>query len=549
MTGSMIAYIATGVIGGVTLLGLATWRFEGGKPTTFGSADWIKPWTLFRQKFFDKKGLIAGNWTGELDVHYDGIHAISFGSPGSGKGTTAILPNLLSYPWFLLVDPGGENTAVAARFWRSERMRFACINIFGMHDEDPWNLPSHGFNPLDAIDPQSSTFAADALVIAEMLTPRDGTEVGSGVYFKEAAQTAKRAMIVHIKTAEPPERQNLATLYAYVHGSAKDWRALLAAMKANRAAESLAGHEAIKLERVGEQAPEEFSAIMSTIQKDLSFLADPLIRQKLSRSDVDFALLKGLEPGQRGGVISVILPLEYMETHAAIPRLALACAVLEMQRKPLAKNKVVFLIDEAATLGRLERFPNWLATLRKYRVVIWSIWQSVAQLVDLYGRGWQTLIANCGMLQILGVGDLETAEHTSQRLGETTIRTVSTNGRGEHSSSEAGRLLLTKDELIRLGTDEQVVFIGNLLPMKLRKLPYWQRSTLAGRYHPNPYLEGQSAEPGFRARMRSRWGRFYYRLLWWMTPHPVAACIIAVPTVLIAIPLVMKAVSFLSQLR
>jgi type IV secretion system protein VirD4 len=31
---------------------------------------------------------------------------------------SAILPNLLSYPWFFLLDPGGENTAVAVKHWR-----------------------------------------------------------------------------------------------------------------------------------------------------------------------------------------------------------------------------------------------------------------------------------------------------------------------------------------------------------------------------------------------------------------------------------------------
>ena len=88
------------------------------------------------------------------------------------------------------------------------------------------------------------------------------------------------------------------------------------------------------MERIEAQASEEFSAIMSTIQQDLSFLADPLVRENLSRSDVDFSILKGFKPKQKGGIISVVLPLEYIESHAAVTRLALACAVLEMQRTP-----------------------------------------------------------------------------------------------------------------------------------------------------------------------------------------------------------------------
>ena len=219
---------------------------------------------------------------------------------------------------------------------------------------------------------------------------------------------------------------------------------------------------------------------MSTIQQDLSFLADPLVREKLSRSDVDFSILKGLKPKQKGGIISVVLPLEYSETHAAVTRLALACGVLEMQRTPHAKNKVVFLLDEAAALGKLTRFPNWLATLRKYRVTFWSVWQNVGQVKHLYDRNWQTIIGNCGLRQFLNVGDLETAEYTEKLLGRTTVERTSTNPKGEASYAQTARSLATTDELLRMHMNRQIVFIDNLKPVVLEKTPYWKRANLAG---------------------------------------------------------------------
>lgn len=515
--------IAAGALALFVLLG---WRFEKKKPTTHGSAQWASIWTLFRKGLFRAKGIQVGDWRGQLSLYYENTHAITFGSSGSGKGVNAILPNLLSYPWFFVLDPGGENTAVAAKWWRKRGYEFGCINIFGMHPEEPWALPAHGFNPLDFLSPDSPTFAADAEVFAEMLTPRTGKEGGSSQYFKDAAQSAQKAMLIHIKTTEPAHRQNLATLYEYVHADGKGWKALLAAMKANPACGGMVIAEALKIERRREEASEESSAVTSTIQQDLSFLADPLVREKLSRSDVSFSILKGIKRGQRGGIISVVLPLEYMESHAALPRLALACAVLAMQRKPLARNKVIFLIDEAATLGRMKRFPGWLATLRKYRVVLWSIWQNMGQLEDLYGKGWQTLTANCGLLQILGVADLETAEHTEKLLGRTTIMTGSINPQGARSQSQTGRSLLMNDELRRLDESEQVVFIGNLPPIKLRKTPYWSRPELAGRYYRNPYFETDAPGVGMADSLRALWGRFYYLLVWWMAPHPYAALVI-----------------------
>ncbi|WOS62031.1 type IV secretory system conjugative DNA transfer family protein [Sinorhizobium fredii] len=522
-------------IGGFFLIVLLGWRFDGKKSDAYGSAQWSTVWKPFQKGLLDQRGLRVGEWTGRLGIYYDATHAITFGHPGSGKGVSAILPNLLSYPWIFLLDPGGENTAIAVKHWSKRKMAFACINIFGMHGEAPWSLPAHGFNPLDFLDAKSAGFAADALVFAEMLTPRAGTEGGSNTYFKDASQSAKQAFIIHIKTVEPKARQNLATLYEYVNSDAKSWKALLTAMKSNPASSGLVGQMAIRLARIANESPPEFSAILSTIQQDLSFLADPLVREKLSRSDVDFSILKGLKDGQTGGIVSVVLPLEYMESHAAIPRLALACAVLEMQRKPLAKSKVIFLIDEAATLGRVLRFPSWLATLRKYRVSIWSIWQNMGQLTDLYGKGWQTLIANCGLLQILGVSDLETAEHTEKLLGNCTIQVASTNSRGERSTSQTARPLLMKDELRRLEEDRQIVFIGNLQPMKLKKTPYWQRPDLAGRFHRNPYFDDDAPGVSGSDEMAATWGRIYRAFVWLMAPHPVAACLIMVPVFLFAL--------------
>lgn len=370
-----------------------------------------------------------------------------------------------------------------------------------------------------------------------MLTPRAGNEGGSNAYFKNAAESAKRAMLIHIKTTETPARQNIATLYEYVNSDADGWEHLLKAMKASSVCGGLVAKGAIKLERIEAQASEEFSAVMSTIQQDLSFLADPLVREKLSRSDVDFSILKGRKANQKGGIISVVLPLEYIESHAAVTRLALACAVLEMQRTPHAKNKVVFLLDEAAALGKLLRFPNWLATLRKYRVTFWSIWQNVGQLHHLYDKNWQTIIGNCGLRQFLSVGDLETAEYTEKLLGRTTVEATSTNPKGEASFSQTARPLAMADELFRMRMNRQIVFIDNLEPALLEKVPYWKRAKLAGRFHPNPYHDGKTPGLGFGYGLFALKTAVVRMLMFWLAPHPIAACIITLVLVLLFAPM------------
>ncbi len=502
---------------------LLSWRFGGKTKDTHGAARWCTVWEAFRAKLFKSKGLYVGDWIGRLAVRYQGAHALSVGVTGCGKGTAAILPNLLEQKWMFVVDPGGENTAIACRAWRRKGMSFRCINPFGLFTEGPWGLPVNGFNPLAAIDPQSSSFAADALLIAEMLTPRLASEGGNTSYFKDAATSAKRAMIVHIKTSEPEERQNIGTLYDYAYADADGWGALINAMKANPACGRLAAFEANKLERIEQQAAEEFSAIMSTIQQDLAFLADPQVRETLGRNDVDFQALKGAGSNRKGTAISVVIPLEYIESHAAITRLAMACAVLSLQRRPYARNKVLFLIDEAAALGQIKRLPNWLATLRKYNVGFWTIWQSLVQIYQTYDNGWEAIVSNCELLQVLGVGDYYSARMLSQMIGASTIRTETKNGRGEVSISETARPLVMPEELMRTDGGEQIVLMGRLWPLVLRKTPYWKQPRFRRRFHNNPYRERRTPRPGLFDSLGKLKGGFYYLLVCLMAPHPAVA--------------------------
>ena len=81
MDGSILAYIAAGVAG----MGLLAWRFDGRGSDTYGSARWASVWKAFRKGLFREKGLRVGDWTGQLSLFYDGIHAITFGQSGSWK--------------------------------------------------------------------------------------------------------------------------------------------------------------------------------------------------------------------------------------------------------------------------------------------------------------------------------------------------------------------------------------------------------------------------------------------------------------------------------
>lgn len=479
---------------------LLRWRLAP-RPTTFGSAGWLPAWTASGKGLFRKGGVIAGDWAGMLPVEYKGSgHALTVAPTGAGKGTCAIIPNLLRHPWIFMLDPGGENTAVAVKAWRNKGYNFICLNPWKMHAGAPWALPSHTLNPLAILDPASETFASDAELLAEMIVARTGREGGSSGYFKDEAQSGIRAFIMHIVTAEPPAKRNLLTLRKYISAQAHEWEALLAAMKANHAAGGVITREAAQFERREVQSPEEFSAILSTIKQDTNFIEDPVMQAALSGSEAGLDALKGYDGGKRipGCVVSVVMPLQYMDTHAAYARLIVGVALWTMQRGPLSRGRVLFLLDEFAALQRMDRIQKGLATLRKYRVWLWPIIQNIGQLENLYGPNWQTFMSNAGFKQFMAAGDLQTAEYVSKLCGEATIIVKNRQG-GSVTRYEARRVLATVDEVMVLRQNLQIVFADNLRPMLLHKTPYWERPELKGTFHPNPYVAGTPLLPA-RAR-------------------------------------------------
>ncbi|GER06689.1 hypothetical protein JCM17843_09990 [Kordiimonadales bacterium JCM 17843] len=80
-------------------------------------------------------------------------------------------------------------------------------------------------------------------------------------------------------------------------------------------------------------------------------------------------------------------------------------------------------------------------------------------------------------------------------LGKTTVWASGSSGSRE-STSETGRPLLTPDEVMNLGPDEELLFFrGGLRPIKAQKLPYFQ-SSLKDDADPNPMAEEHFDQAG-----------------------------------------------------
>jgi len=119
--------------------------------------------------------------------------------------------------------------------------------------------------------------------------------------------------------------------------------------------------------------------------------------------------------------------LSYREDQAAALRPLLAAWIGEavnaaLSLPPNRARRHWLLLDEVASLGRVQGLSDALTKGRKYGLCAMMGLQSISQLRDVYGKdGAQTLLSCLSSQLLLRANDPETAEYASLSLGEAEV--------------------------------------------------------------------------------------------------------------------------------
>jgi len=191
------------------------------------------------------------------------------------------------------------------------------------------------------------------------------------------------------------------------------------------------------LARLGHQLThfkdKELNSTLTTTNRFLRFLDTLAVFDSTRTSSFSPAdLLKG------NMTVYLVIPPEHMTAQAALLRLWIGSTLRAVVRGGLSqKNQVHFILDEAASLGKMDALTDAVDKYRAYSVRLQLYYQSLGQLKKCWPDGQdQTLLSNVSQV-FFGVNDNETAKYVSDRLGEETI-IVSSGGRGTSNSCQSG---------------------------------------------------------------------------------------------------------------
>lgn len=484
-----VGFIVGAVVAWIVLFGISKLR----KPTTLGSAEWAdidhienngltKP-TGFYLGYFPRTPKRRGETPPPAVLRYSGKrHLLTVAPTRAGKGVSSIVPNILTYPGSIFViDPKGENADI------SLPARYKISPYY--YVVDPWGLVGRAkaarFNPLDWLDASDVDINENAMIIADSLVVK--SDGGKNLFWEEEAKALLMGLILYVATdRDEQDTRHLGRVRDLLMLDGQELKNLFMRMSfSDNPIVASSGARALQKEA------ELLSNVLATTQAQTHFLDSPRIRESLSASDFRFEDLK-----DRTVSIYLVLPADRLETFGRWLRLLVQQAITVNARRPNVQpaHPVLFMLDEMAALGKLDSVQSAYGLMSGFGMQLWGIVQDLSQLERIYGKGWQTFVANSGVIQYFGSRDQMSAEYFSKLCGVTTVMTISSSfsraissatGGGSTTTSsssygESARNLALPDELMTLPREKQLILVENLNPILGTKIVW----------HTDPFFEG-----------------------------------------------------------
>ena len=226
----------------------------------------------------------------------------------------------------------------------------------------------------------------------------------------------------------------------------------------------------------------EFNSIMSTIYNQIGFLSSPPMARTLSSSERSPDIFDWKHGNQS---VYLCLPAGRLHRHFRFFRLfinRLMNAIEADSTKP--DIPALMILDEMHVLGHMKSLETAAGLIAGFGVKIWSFFQDLSQLRQIYGERWETFLGNAAIFQSFGLNDMGSLKYVSERLGQSAMMKLSESEQstqqaalgftGQSRSIEAVPLL-TPDEVASFfsrQSNNQLIIYPGVSPIFMNRVSY-----------------------------------------------------------------------------
>jgi type IV secretion system protein VirD4 len=515
-TGGMLAGGA-GIAGAVAAIVGSIWRSRQSRDvTTFGSARWAKLAEIRQAGLLSPTGVIVGRVAEHYLRHSGPEHVMVFAPTRSGKGVGLVIPTLLTWRDSAVIhDIKGENFNLTAGF----RSRFSHCVLFNPTDER-----SAGYNPLLEVRVGPDE-VRDVQNIADILVDPEGALERRNHWEKTAHALLVGAILHVLYAGEDKTLAGVANLLSDPKMAFE--RTLERMLRTPHLGDSPHPVVASAAREVLNKSDNERSGVLSTAMSFLGLYRDPTVAKVTARCDWRIAdLVEGAHPVS----LYLVVPPSDISRTKPLVRLLLNQIGRRLTEKlpPPGQRPLLLMLDEFPALGRLDFFETTLAFMATYGLRAFLIAQSLNQIEKAYGAN-HSFLDNCHVRVTFATNDERTAKRVSDALGTATETRAQRNYAGHRlapwlghlmiSRQESARALLTPGEIMQLPSDEEIVLVAGHVPVKAKKLKYYEDSNFTSRILTAPKL----GVDGYRDRPPPRPDDWSLRLVPKMPPKTRAS--------------------------
>jgi type IV secretion system protein VirD4 len=327
------------------------------------------------------------------------------------------------------------------------------IDPFGITGET-----SDRFNPFDIFPHTDMSVEEMSLFIPSLLHPDSGGTLKSDPFWDLKSDSLIAGICGYALTALEEEKRNIPMMRELMMGDDPVYRLAVALDTVGKKIPPMAYQNISAFLGTEDKCR---SGILATAQQHFEIYGDPRTAESVSSTTFDLAAFKRGEPM----TINLVLPPSRLYSHRSLLRQWVgALLTITKSRSSKPEHKTLFIIDEAAQLGRMNALVEAVTLLRGYGVRTWSFWQSRRQLDQIYGADAGVILDNSGIIQCFGFTNLEMAGSLSGLLGEG----------------------CSAQELLRLPRNKQLILTPGGRAHLLTKLDYLKDRIFSGRYDLNP---------------------------------------------------------------
>ncbi len=455
---------------------------------------------------------------GRLITHAGPEHVIVFAPTRSGKGVGTVVPTLLNWKASVLVYDIKKELWTLTAGWRRQFSR--CWRF------EATSRDSVRFNPLLEVR-RGDGEVRDVQNIADILVDPEGKSEKRD-HWKTSACTLLVGSILHILYAE--KDKSLAGVARFLSNPELPILDTFQRMLTTRhLADGPHPVVAQCAREMMDKSENELAGIVSTAKTCVNLYNDPLIARNTSASDFRVDDLMNAEAPVS---LYLVIPPSDIDRTRPLVRLMLnqigkrLTETISFGDKPAYRHRLLFLLDEFPSLGRLDFFQTQLAYLAGYGIKAFLIAQSLNQLEAVYGQH-NSILDNCHIRMTYTALDDRTAKRISDLVGTATHVKTQRSFSGarffrnvSESEQEHGRPLLTPDEILRLPYEDALLLVGGVPPYRGRKLMYYLDARFRDRAGlPPPDSPRRQRAELLPARGTSDWGNRIATLEETSSPH------------------------------